>query len=164
VQSDRNQLAQALDQGLEDGADRRDDDLDRAALAVHFGVSQPSEHGQAAADGVAARAEPLVRQRLPGGELGHCVLRDEAAQRGGEIFSFPAGRRHGQHGPARSLGGGPGQGCDEWGAQPGRRGEVDQRLSAVAGNTDGFADCSVGTEQIEDSGEAHGSRNAGDKV
>ena len=38
-------------------------------VVVGAGVRQPAQHGEPAADGVAARAEPLVRQRLPAREV-----------------------------------------------------------------------------------------------
>ena len=47
-------------------AHRGDDHRQRAVgVVAGVGVGQPAQHRQALADGVAARAEPLVRQRLP---------------------------------------------------------------------------------------------------
>ena len=66
LERDRAQVAQTRDDGLEDGAHRRDDDRERAvALVALVGVREPAQHRQPLADGVAARAQPLVREGLP---------------------------------------------------------------------------------------------------
>ena len=94
---DRGQLAQALDQRLQHRADRGDDDVERAVRRVVLvGVGQPAQHREPAPDGVAARAEPLVRQRLPGREVGDAVGGQEAAQRGGQVLGLAAGGGHRQ--------------------------------------------------------------------
>jgi hypothetical protein len=43
-------------------------------------VAQPPEHGEPAADGVAARAQPLVRERLPARVVGDAVGVDEVGE------------------------------------------------------------------------------------
>ncbi len=70
AQTDGIQLTQALDLRLEHGADGGDDDGDGPGGGVVLArVGEPAQHREAPADGVRARGEPLVRQRLPGREL-----------------------------------------------------------------------------------------------
>ena len=74
-EADRFQVGQPFDLGLQHAPDRRHDDLRRR----HAGVTgQPAEHGQPAADGVRARAQPLVRKGLPGRVVGDLVLAEQA--------------------------------------------------------------------------------------
>ena len=81
LQRDRREVAQALGDRLEHRTHRGDDDDERAVAGVAgVGVGEPAQHGQPLADGVAARAEPLVRQGLPGGEVGDAVGVEEAAR------------------------------------------------------------------------------------
>ena len=55
-------------------------------------MGEAAQHGQAATDGVGARAEPLVRQRLPGREVGDDVGVEDAAEGGGEVLGLAARR------------------------------------------------------------------------
>ena len=93
-QGHRLQVAEALDLRLEHGADGRDDDArpGPAAGSSVARVGEPAQHGEAAADGVGARGEPLVRQRLPGRVLDDALRRAAAS----------AARRPGPRPPARS--------------------------------------------------------------
>src|SRR5690606_31490472 len=78
AQGDRLQVAQALDLRLEHGTYGRDADGDRAGLGiVGSGVGEAAQYGEAAADGVAARAEALVRERLPGRVLHDALGREQ---------------------------------------------------------------------------------------
>ena len=63
---DRLEVGQPLDLRLEHRADGRDDDLERAVVRLGAGVLDPAQDSEPATDRVAARAQPLVRQRLPG--------------------------------------------------------------------------------------------------
>ncbi len=69
-QLDRLQVGEALHLRLQHRAHRRDDDAQRTARLVLPGVphrmTQTSQDGEPSADGVAAGAEPFVRERLPG--------------------------------------------------------------------------------------------------
>ncbi|GMA30487.1 hypothetical protein GCM10025875_04790 [Litorihabitans aurantiacus] len=108
------EVAEALHDGLQQGAHRDHEDADRAGLGARgagqvvgggavrggggrvadLGVRQAPQDREAAGDGVAARAEALVRERLPGGEHRDVVGREEGAQGAGELVGVPAGRRH----------------------------------------------------------------------
>ncbi len=55
--------------------------------SVGVRVGQPAQHGEATADGVAARAEPLVRQRLPRREV------DDRRPAAGSSAAAPRGPR-----------------------------------------------------------------------
>lgn len=79
-QLDRLDVGQAGDLRLEQAADRRDDDLQRTVGGVGAGVAQPAQHREAPSDGVAARAQPLVREGLPARVVGHRVGVDEVTQ------------------------------------------------------------------------------------
>ena len=68
----RLQVTQPADDRLQQRADRGDHEVhltDRVVSGVR--VRQPAQDGQSPADGVAARAEPLVREGLPRGQDGH---------------------------------------------------------------------------------------------
>lgn len=127
AQGDRFQVAEALDLGLEDRADGGDDDRDRAGLrVVRARVGQAAQYGEAAADGVAARAEPLVRERLPGRVLHDAVRGEQRAQGRRQVLGLAARRRHGEYGAA----GVAGEGGHREGA--GRRGAHQVDVGAVA--------------------------------
>ncbi len=90
---DRGEVSEALDNGLHDRTDGRDDDADgpRDGVVVPR-VREPPEHREAAPDGVGAWAEPLVRQRLPGRELDDGLGRQVAAQGRREVLGLAPGR------------------------------------------------------------------------
>ena len=98
--------AEPLDLRLEHRADRRDDHLERAVGRVGARVPEPAQHGEPAADRVAARAQPLVRQRLPARVVADQRRVDQVAQRRDQVLGLAGGRGHRQHrcgprGPAR---------------------------------------------------------------
>ncbi len=77
-QGDRLQVSETLDLRLQYGPHGRHDDGDRARLRVVLpGVGQAAQDGEAAAHGVAARAQPLVREGLPGRVLHDSVRREQ---------------------------------------------------------------------------------------
>jgi hypothetical protein len=59
------------------------------------GVGQPAQQHQAGANGVHARREPLMRQRLPGRKH-RDGLTEYTAQLCGQVIGFPAGGGHHQ--------------------------------------------------------------------
>ena len=65
LELDRLEVAEPAHLGLQDRPNRRHDDAQPARRPVDAGVSQSPQDGQPATHGVAARAEALVRQRLP---------------------------------------------------------------------------------------------------
>ena len=84
---DRLEVGEPLDLRLEDRADRRDDHLDAGRWRRRSpGCAQPAQHGEPPPDGVAARGQPLVRQRLPGRVVG-------------DLVPGPSGRRAPRRGP-----------------------------------------------------------------
>ncbi len=91
-QLDRLDVGEPRDLRLEQAADRRDDHLERAVGRVGAGVAQPAQHREAAADGVAAGAEPLVRQRLPARVVGDGVGVDEVGELLDQVLGLPRGR------------------------------------------------------------------------
>ncbi|CAM5275515.1 hypothetical protein SGRIM128S_04483 [Streptomyces griseomycini] len=154
-QGDGLQIAQPFDLRLEYGAHGRHDDGDRAGLGVvGAGVGQAAQHGQAAADGVAAGAEPLVRQRLPRRVLHDPLRRDQGAQRRGQVLRLASRRRHRQDGAARV----PGQGGDREGAGRGRADQVDVHAVAVGGRRDRFREGGVLDDGVEQTVQAHSGR------
>ena len=71
---------------------RGHDDPQRRAEALVVGMGQPAQQHHPRADGVDARRQPLVRQRLPGREQRDRVTED-AAQFGGQVVGLAARSR-----------------------------------------------------------------------
>ena len=125
VERDRAQVAQPRDDRLEDGAHRRDDDGERAVGVVAVvGVREPAQHRQALADGVAARAQPFVRERLPRGEQPDDARAEARLEGRLEVLGLATGGGDGQDGGAR---GGRGQDRDDGGTGARRGGRDDLR-------------------------------------
>ena len=95
---DRLEVAEPLDLRLQQRAHRRDHDLQRAVGRVVARVAEPAEHREPAADGVAARAEPLVGQRLPARVVADQRRVDEVAERLDEVLGLAGGGGHGEDG------------------------------------------------------------------
>ena len=96
---DRLQVAEALDLRLEHRPDRGHDDLERSGRLVGARVCQPAQHREPPADRVAARAQPLVRQRLPARVVGDRARVEEGAEVLDQVLGLPRGRGDRQHGP-----------------------------------------------------------------
>jgi hypothetical protein len=62
-----------------------------------FGVGQPAEHCQPPPHSVGPGGQPLVRQRLPGGQLSDHPGAQHVGQLGGQLTGFPIGGGDGQH-------------------------------------------------------------------
>ncbi|BBE22156.1 hypothetical protein MN0502_10390 [Arthrobacter sp. MN05-02] len=129
------QVAQARDERLEDGPDRCGDDLDGRVLRM----GEPAQDGQAASDGVGARRQPLVGQRLPGGELLDGALGEVAAQGGREVLRLPPRGRDGEDHRHRCIAGGPWPRRsealdhlgDQWRAHAGGRSDLQVRAALL---------------------------------
>jgi len=91
AQADRVEVGQALDLRLQNRPDRCDDHPDRAGRVVG-GVHQAAQHGEPAADGVRARRQPLVRERLPRGVGLDRLGIDQTADRGHQVVGLAGGR------------------------------------------------------------------------
>ena len=63
-------------------------------------MREPAQHSEPAAARIRARRDPLVRQRLPGGEVGNPLARQQRAQGVGERFRLPGAGGDREHEPA----------------------------------------------------------------
>ena len=108
--------------------DGGDDDPQRRAQPLVVGMGEPAQHHHPRADGVHARREPLVRQRLPGREQRDGVAED-AAQFGGQVVGLAAGG--GDHQQRAGLG-------ERAGGEQPRAGRADER--EIGGPVGGTAD------------------------
>ena len=98
------EVTESGDHRLQQAAHRSHDDAHGAAAPLVVGMRQSAEHVEPSADRVAARAQPLVRQGLPGREPGHRVGRQQVAQRDHQALRLALGRGDGEHraaGPVR---------------------------------------------------------------
>jgi hypothetical protein len=87
---------------LEQRTHGRDDDVEGHRVGMH----QAAQDRQAAADGVRARRQPLVRQCLPRRVEGHRVGPDEVAQHDDQIFGLTLGGGDDEHCPGLGQRGG----------------------------------------------------------
>ena len=145
---------------LQHAAHRRDDDPQRAgARLVGVGMDQAAQDGEAAPDGVAARREPLVRQRLPGGVLRHQLARQQAGQRLDELLGLALGRGDDEHrAPGTAQVVPAGQRGDHQRAQRAGSGEVQLGSVRAAGSIHRGRQGRVGHQRADDTGQAHGIR------
>ena len=154
---DRLEVAEPLDLGLQHRAHRRDHDLQRAVGRRRVArVAQPAEHGQPAPDRVAARAEPLVRQRLPAGVVADGRRVEEVAERLDEVLGLARGRGHGEHGAARAD-----QPGDDVGPHRLGTGEVERPDRAVPGVGHRRREGGVREDGVGEAGEVHRGSEAG---
>ncbi len=93
AQRHRLQPAQAGRDRLDQAACGGDDQPRRGGR-----VGEAPEDRQPAADGVRARREALVRQRLPAGQHGDGVATEQVPRGGGQILGLPVGGGDGEHG------------------------------------------------------------------
>ena len=140
-QLDGLQVAQPLDLRLQHGAHRGDDHLERAVVRV--GVRQPPQHRQPAADGVAARAEPLVGQRLPGRVERDGVRVEQRTELLDEVLGLADGGGDREH---RAVG--PHQAVDHERTERGRPGEVEGAHHAAAGVGDRLVEGGVSKDGV----------------
>ena len=148
---DRLELSEPLDLGLEHGAHGCDDDPERTRAGLVAGVAEPTQHREATPDRVAARAEPLVGQGLPGGVLRDQLGVEEGAERGDEILGLPRGRGDREHAATRAHEAGHDEGTQRLG--PGELTGADAGGARVVedGGEDG-----LGQDGLGQAGEGHG--------
>lgn len=120
-------------------------------------VREAAQYGEAAADGVGAGREPLVRQGLPGGVLGDRVGVEERAERGGQVLGLPPGRRDGQDRAPRVTGE-RGDGERPRGGGPD---QVDVRAVPVGGGLHRLGEGRVLDDYIKQAVQAHGAFHPG---
>ena len=94
-QLDRLEVGEPLDLRLQHRANGRDDDLERPVVRLVAGVLDPPQHRQPPADRVAARAQPLVRKRLPRRVERHRLRVEQVLQLLGEVLGLA--HRRGDH-------------------------------------------------------------------
>jgi hypothetical protein len=145
LQRDGAELAQAPGHGLQHRTHRCHDDVERTEGGVgQVGVGQPPQHGQPLADGVTARAQPLVGQRLPRREVRDAIGLEEAAERGGQVLGLTGGRRDREDGAAALAG----QRRDE--GRPGARVHGDVGVGHPGpGHRQGARHAGVGSDHVE---------------
>ena len=98
LELDRGQLAQTGDLRLQQRPHRCDDDAQRAGAGLRAGMGKSAENGQALADRVATRTQPLMGQRLPV-RVERDQLRIHQVLEGvDQGFAFASGRRHHEQG------------------------------------------------------------------
>ena len=156
-EADRLEVAEPGHQWLQEAAYGGHDDSQGSVAVGVVGVGQPAKDRQPAADRVGPWRQALVRQRLPGREVGDRVGREQAAQRIDQVLALAARRRHGEDRPTgthRWLGG---EDRDEQRPQRPWRGQLQQRSVARPGRTDRLGDRRVGGQRGEQASQVHGS-------
>ena len=144
---DRLDVGQAGHLRLEQAADRRDDHAQRTVGRIGAGVAQPPQHGETTTDRVAARAQPLVGQRLPAWVVGHRRRVDEVAELLHQVLGLARRRGHGQDGAAALD-----EAAHDEGADGGRAGELEGGLHGAVGERSaqrggGHQSCGGGDER-----------------
>ena len=132
---DGRELGQVVGERLQRGAHRRDDDerMPRTGLRPFVHAAQRIEPS---ADGLGARRESLVRQRLPRGELEHLGITQVRRERGAQRLALTARRGdREQRGREPGLGATGEQACEQRRVEPRRRREV--------GVAQGLSECDV---------------------
>lgn len=97
-QVDRRERAEPGGHRLDEAAHGRDHDPQVLVPGV-----QAVQHFQPPPDGVRARRKALVRQRLPGREVGHAIGAEQRAERRGQLVGLASGGGDGQHRTARAA-------------------------------------------------------------
>ena len=120
-------------------------------------AGQPAQHGQPAADGVRARAQPLVRQRLPGRVVGDRRPRPSRRLQGrGQLLGLAVGGGDQQHRAAGAAAvGGRGQRRGDQRPHRRRRGQIEGADGTRARVTDGLGNGGFGAEEIDESRKGH---------
>ncbi len=154
--ADRPEVAQPGDQGLQHAAYRGHDDAQRRCQrVVRVGVGQPAQHRQPLSHGVGAWRQPLVRQRLPGGEVRDGVPREQRPEGLGQVGCLTLRRGDGQDRTAGARGRIGGQGGDQYRTQRRGRDKVEVGVVTVAGGLDRLVECRVVGDDAKKSREAH---------
>ena len=148
-QGDRFEVSEPLDLWLEYRADRCHDHPEWTVVHRRAGVTDPAENRQAAADRVAARAQPFVREGLPAGVVADQAGVDQVTELGDEVLGLAGGRRHREHRPA-----GVDEAPDRERSQRSRTGQVERGDGRRVGQRAGQG--RVGQDGIGQSGEVHG--------
>ena len=146
----RLQVAEPLDLRLQHAADRGDHHFRRWELVV---AGEPAEHREPTADRVRPRAQPFVRQRLPGRVVDDLVGSEQALQGLGEVLGLAEGGGDQEHGYTRAA---PlrarGQRSGDQRPHRRRRGEVERRQRPGLRVGDRPAEGGFGAEEIDESG------------
>ena len=199
------EVAESLDDRRQEGSHGDDEDADGTASGIRgtgqpgiggaggpavLGMGQAAQDRQAGGDGVRARGEPLVGQRLPGGEDGDVGCGQVAGQGGGGLLRLPAGGGHDEQGRAvvgtrgvglraagtfggkragggsRTDGAGDSRGAQCHGGQDGgarARRDDDGAVGAgaAAGCGNEVVDRRVGEKRGQEGGQTHGEQSRG---
>ncbi len=145
---DRFEVAESLHLRLQHRPHRRDHDRQRTVARVGAGVPQPAQDGQPLADRVAARAEPLVRQRLPARVVADLRRVDQVAQGRDQVLGLARGCGDRQDGSA-----GPHQARDQERPQRLRSGEVEGAHRPAPRIRDSGGERGVGEDGVGEAGE-----------
>ena len=145
------EVAEPLHLGLENGADRGDHDVEGTGLGRLTWMADAAEHRQPAPDGVAARAQALVGQRLPARVVADAGRVDQVGQLGDEVLGLAAGRRDCEHGAPRLD-----QTRDHERAQRLGAGQVERADQPRLGVAHRLVKSRVGQDATEERGKAHG--------
>ena len=114
-------------------------------------VAQPPQHGQPPADRVAARAEPLVRQRLPARVVADGGGVDQVAELADQLLGLP-----GRGGDRKHRSAGARQAGDEERAQRLGTGQLVGGEPAVGRVGHRGGEGRVGEDDVGEAGEGHG--------
>ncbi len=147
AQLDRLEVGQPLHLRLQHRADRRHHHVERAVALVGARVAQPAQHGEPAPDGVAAGAEPFVRQRLPRRVVADPGGVEHVTEHLDQVLGLARGRGDHQHGAP-----GVDQALDHERAQRGRTGQVERREPAAVGHRLGKD--GVAQDEVSQAGDA----------
>src|SRR4051794_14877352 len=105
TQADRLEVAEVWDLRLEHRAHGSDDDGDAVRRRVsRVRVAQATEDGKPPPDGVRTGAQPLVRQRLPGGVVDDTVGGKQRLHGGDQVLGLTTRRRDREDGAAGARG------------------------------------------------------------
>ena len=152
-ESYRLEAGQVVGERLQSGAHGGDDDDVGDGGWIIRGILLPAlqraEGADAFAHGFGARTQPLVRQRLPGGEFDHRGLRCDAGQRLSERFGVPTGRHDREQRPRYRSGG------EQAGDKGSAKAVADRKISAATGVCEGLVERAGARERRDQALEYH---------